>query len=140
MNTNCLEGVACPECGSEGPFRISGCSIFEVWDGGTEGHEDVEWGDDSVIQCKSCPRCGTLGEFRKLFRIKALKGQLEYITAVVSRAFDFQREQGVGGATVDDQLAEDLEELMYVKIPEMEEQLRILREWAQQEARETADE
>jgi len=63
-NTNCLEGVRCPQCGYQDHFFISGTSLFSVYDDGTDSHEDVEWDDASYIRCASCRHEGTLRVFR----------------------------------------------------------------------------
>ncbi len=42
-NTNCLEGIQCPQCGNADRFRIVATSLFTVTDDGTEDHGDVEW-------------------------------------------------------------------------------------------------
>lgn len=63
-NTNCLEGIQCPQCGSEDRFRIAATSIFTVTDDGTEDHGDVEWDDDSHAECAACRHRGTLKDFR----------------------------------------------------------------------------
>ena len=34
-NTNCLEGMRCPVCGSLGPYMIDGTATFEVSDEGS---------------------------------------------------------------------------------------------------------
>ena len=62
-NSNCLEGIACPECGQGDSFRIEGRSVFEVTDEGTVGHSDVEWDKDSWALCPVCEHEGRLGEF-----------------------------------------------------------------------------
>jgi hypothetical protein len=64
MNTNCLEGVACPKCKYEDRFLIVGTSTFTVTDAGTENHSDIEWDDDSSCTCPECGFSGKLGEFR----------------------------------------------------------------------------
>lgn len=63
-NTNCLEGMKCPECGSYGPFDIVGTSLFSVHDDGTDGHGDVEWDDESLTMCPTCNKVGKLQDFR----------------------------------------------------------------------------
>jgi hypothetical protein len=62
-NTNILEGIACPQCGSEGPFKIHAESFFTVYDDGTEDHEDVEWYEDSSCQCGECDHEGTVKDY-----------------------------------------------------------------------------
>ena len=65
-NTNCLEGLKCPECGNDERLVIHGTSAFEVYDDGTNRHWDVEWDDRSHAVCPNhdCNFEGQLGEFR----------------------------------------------------------------------------
>lgn len=63
-NENCLAGIRCLNCGSEGPFKIHCMSWFEVHDDGTEGHEEVEWHDGSSCLCIMCSCLSTVGENR----------------------------------------------------------------------------
>lgn len=65
MNKNVLVGIACPKCGSQAPFRIVATANFLVFDDGTEEYSDVEWEDNSAIQCFDCLRRGKVSEFRK---------------------------------------------------------------------------
>jgi len=55
--------MACPKCGSEGPFRIEATSVFFVYDDGAESYEDVEWADESFCGCEECSHEGTVGTF-----------------------------------------------------------------------------
>ncbi len=64
MNTNCLEGMRCPNCKSEGPFDIYAHSTFVFTDDGTDEFGDVEWDDDSPCECKECNFEGIAGDFR----------------------------------------------------------------------------
>ena len=68
-NTNCLEGMKCPnpDCDSPyGPFEIECKTSVTVHDDGTDGDtKDTEWDDDSWIQCKSCQTVGTVADFRE---------------------------------------------------------------------------
>ena len=65
-NTNCLEGMACPECGSFGPFKISvtQAGIVLVYDDGTEDidSDGIDWDDNSRCECL-CGHVATVGEF-----------------------------------------------------------------------------
>ncbi|MHB8408285.1 MAG: hypothetical protein ACYDHY_09405 [Acidiferrobacterales bacterium] len=63
-NRNCLEGMACPECGSGQPFRITVSTTVEMWDNGTESHGDVEYYDDAYCQCVMCSHSGKVVNFR----------------------------------------------------------------------------
>ncbi len=62
-NTNCLAGMACPACGSQGPFDITGVSTFVMHDDGSESHSDIEFDDRSHCVCRVCGRTGTVGAF-----------------------------------------------------------------------------
>lgn len=63
MNTNCLEGVRCPSCGSDSRFFISGDCMFEVTDDGSEAVGDHEWGDLSFCRCAVCQHFDAFKEF-----------------------------------------------------------------------------
>ena len=53
MNTHCLEGIRCPECGSYGPFGIgTHCSAI-VHDDGIEETSGHEWDKFSPISARS---------------------------------------------------------------------------------------
>lgn len=65
-NTNCLEGIACPECGNHKSFSILMSSWFDINDDGTGDNEDTEWGDDSAITCTECQHSGTVAAFKGL--------------------------------------------------------------------------
>jgi len=65
MNTNCLRGIACPECKSEGPFVITVQTNVLMEDDGwseTTGDSD-EWGSWSYIRCDKCDAHGFVSEF-----------------------------------------------------------------------------
>jgi len=65
-NENCLAGMACPECGSLGPFRIVVSCMMDVRDDGTDpsGCGDVEWNDDSYCRCGECNFDGEVHLFK----------------------------------------------------------------------------
>lgn len=62
-NTNCLEGLRCPQCKQEGALQIEGTALFLVSDDGTDAHSDIEWGNKSFARCPACDHKGKLGEF-----------------------------------------------------------------------------
>lgn len=68
-NTNCLENVCCPKCGQEDRFFIRSAITAEVTDEGagiaSDGRGDIEWDDESGIQCPECGLDGQLKDFRK---------------------------------------------------------------------------
>ena len=63
-NTNCLEGVRCPQCGQEDRFLINAMVSVMVADEGTEDQGgDYEWSPDSPCCCASCDFAGKLADF-----------------------------------------------------------------------------
>ena len=66
MNDNCLAGLRCPECSSEGPFHISVTCLATVHDSGTEDFSCVEWDDSSVCICPSCEWRGVVRDLRRM--------------------------------------------------------------------------
>ncbi len=67
-NTNCLEGMQCPRCGSYSPFRITVTSVVNMADDGSEyvsGYGE-DWDDDSHAWCPSpCNFEGAVRDFKK---------------------------------------------------------------------------
>lgn len=65
MNTNHLQGMKCPKCGSEGPFHIEISQIVILHDDGTEDpYSDSHWGDNSYCYCPSCDFDDDVHEFK----------------------------------------------------------------------------
>lgn len=62
-NTNCLEGMQCPECESFGPFHIAAEVMCEVHDDGSEPFGDHYWTDSSYCECPKCKYSSTVAEF-----------------------------------------------------------------------------
>ena len=63
-NTNCLAGIRCPSCGSEGPFIIQVTQQVRMYDEGTEEcGSDIQWGDASYMRCEACDFDGTAADF-----------------------------------------------------------------------------
>jgi hypothetical protein len=62
-NTNCLAGMACPECGSEGPFMIAVTGSALVFDDGFTDIKGGDWSDDSSCQCNKCLHSATVSQF-----------------------------------------------------------------------------
>jgi hypothetical protein len=56
--------MQCPECGSEGPFRIR-CEVMVLMgdDGNLDDLSGSEWGADSLCECDNCDHSGTVKEF-----------------------------------------------------------------------------
>jgi DNA-directed RNA polymerase subunit RPC12/RpoP len=63
-NSNCLAGIACPQCGNDFRIYIGVKTLAEVTDDGAETYGDMEWNSDSYAECPDCQHRGTLGEFR----------------------------------------------------------------------------
>jgi DNA-directed RNA polymerase subunit RPC12/RpoP len=64
QNDNCLQDMACPECGSRAMFRITSTIVAEVCDSGTDRDEsDCEWDGKSDCRCGECDHSGTVDEF-----------------------------------------------------------------------------
>ncbi len=62
-NVNCLQGLACPNCGSFGPFAIDCKAFFDVSDDGTDNARDVRWDEYSTTVCQACDFTGKLKMF-----------------------------------------------------------------------------
>jgi hypothetical protein len=63
-NTNCLEGMRCPGCGSDGPFRISATVLVLVEDDGpADDLSGSEWDDGSYCECDACDHSGIVNDF-----------------------------------------------------------------------------
>lgn len=67
MNTNCLEGISCPECNQDEAFEVQAVTKVMVTDDGAEDMDgNFEWDDSSVIVCRACRHHGTIGSFKPL--------------------------------------------------------------------------
>ncbi len=62
-NENCLEGMRCPACGSEGPFYIECLAVFLVYDSGTDDYSGMDWAEDSHCNCDGCCHHATVADF-----------------------------------------------------------------------------
>lgn len=63
-NTNCLEGMRCPECQSLEPFAIQIKTVATVYDSGTNATENHEWEDYSPCICEKCGHSSTVRAFK----------------------------------------------------------------------------
>ncbi|TDX26769.1 hypothetical protein DFO67_11534 [Modicisalibacter xianhensis] len=64
MNSNCLEGIVCPECNQEEAFEIQAMTTVMVCDDGAEPMSgNFVWDDFSTITCHACRHQGTVGSF-----------------------------------------------------------------------------
>lgn len=62
-NTNCLAGMACPQCGYADKFLV-GCAVMaEVTDEGTEAVADFDYSDESYCECSNCGHKDTIAGF-----------------------------------------------------------------------------
>lgn len=59
-NTNCLENMACPQCGQREQFCIQVTTLATVVDNGIMDTGDNSWDDDSYAQCDECGWTGTV--------------------------------------------------------------------------------
>jgi len=65
-NTNLLDGMRCPRCGSYEPFAMSGIIVEAVvYDKCTEGLTEIEWYDEVWCQCGACDFPAVVGSFRE---------------------------------------------------------------------------
>lgn len=62
-NKNCLAGMACPHCKSQGPFSIQVHCIAQVRDDGIEITSEHTWDDSSFVSCDNCYGCGDVHDF-----------------------------------------------------------------------------
>ena len=62
-NTNCLEGMKCPKCRSEGPFRIVTKCWSVVSDDGVEECYDHDWDVNAPCLCANCFLDATVRQF-----------------------------------------------------------------------------
>ena len=65
VNTNNLEGMRCPRCGSYGPVKIQATCVVEVEDDGTGDSTEFEWEDTSYCECMACTFNATVGDFKE---------------------------------------------------------------------------
>lgn len=64
-NTNCLQGLRCPECHDEGPFNME-VSVWTVMsDEGMGDAVQPDWDEDSPCMCMECKHSGTVADFRE---------------------------------------------------------------------------
>ena len=65
-NTNCLEGMKCPRCGSLEPFKIEVTTLIQFTDDGEDlgKGSDQEWDDKSYCECCECIFHGTVKDFK----------------------------------------------------------------------------
>ena len=65
-NTDNLEGIRCPKCGSYEPFYITFEATYTVFDKGIPSeHGNYGWKRDCDIVCGTCQHKGVVGEFQQ---------------------------------------------------------------------------
>jgi hypothetical protein len=64
-NTNCLAGMQCPSCKSDGPFKIAATALFTIHDDGTGEFGDVEYDGGSYCECPQCDFDGIVDDCKK---------------------------------------------------------------------------
>ena len=62
-NENCLEGMQCPKCGSEYPFRIRAVAWALGFDDGIEETHGHSWNCGSACLCGDCDYKATVSDF-----------------------------------------------------------------------------
>jgi len=72
-NTNCLDGIRCPKCGSYAPFSIEATTCCTVYDSGAEAG-DLEWRDDAYCRCMACNHTGVVADFRMYYVLNETDG------------------------------------------------------------------
>jgi len=72
MNTNCLEGFRCPQCGQTEKLAVLARMWVALTDDGTDPYDDAvdnmggtEWDDDSPAEC---PNCGHAAKVLTFFK------------------------------------------------------------------------
>ncbi len=63
-NSNCLEGMACPECDYDKRFDITAITVATITDEGSDDHGDLEYDDTARCVCCGCGHVSTVGVFR----------------------------------------------------------------------------
>jgi hypothetical protein len=85
-NTNCLEGMKCPQCGSLEPFRIETTTVMAWTDEGEAESANLEWEDDSYCECLECDYQGLVADFRTSpGHSTSLMGRMKNFIALVSQ-------------------------------------------------------
>jgi len=66
-NTNWLKGLACPRCGSPGPFYVDTLLTLTVTDDGPVAYDqdNAAWGPQSGCVCPACGQSGCVADFTK---------------------------------------------------------------------------
>lgn len=77
-NTNCLEGMRCPNpaCGQEDTFKIDTNATVTWTDNGAGNLEDPGWLDGAWIMCPACGWDGITNDFKVKERVPLEVGSL----------------------------------------------------------------
>lgn len=99
-NTNCLDGMRCPKCGSYGPLVICTRVDVLVHDDGTEYFGGgYEWDDDAPCSCEECKYSGVVLDFIEKKKKKKKKGAARH-PATLQELMKALDAAGLTGATV----------------------------------------
>ena len=63
VNTNCLENIRCPDCGSLEPFQILSSCVATWTDDGVLNPKEFSRHPDGFISCNKCSHSGLVSEF-----------------------------------------------------------------------------
>lgn len=92
MNTNCLAGMQCPNCKSNGPFIVEVTTTVLLHDDGTEDYGDKHWNESSYMSCPECDHEGQAGEFYLSNQI-AEKSEIQTFADAILRVVSGQTEE-----------------------------------------------
>ena len=122
-NTNCLEGMRCPRCGSYEPFTIYGVTgNAVVYDDGTEEVVGIEWKEDTECKCGRCEFDGLVREFKAMWPYRCDNCAAEYHDFDGLRPVqDLELRQGASGPTPSGECPA-CGALCYLEVPETPEQ------------------
>jgi hypothetical protein len=105
-NTNCLEGVRCPQCGYEDGFYISALvELYVVHDGTEDQGGDHEWEGGSPCRCGSCGHQATVRDFcienQEALRLRlAARDLLDFAETVALGNTEYDRLQEMARAAI----------------------------------------
>lgn len=101
-NEGCLEGMRCPSCKSEGPFKIWTSTWMQFNDEGEDFLNDKgtsqEWNDQSGCQCAECDHHAKVWDFMITSQVpaEAIDALLDYNWDDESKDFDGWIEENPG--------------------------------------------
>lgn len=112
MNSNVLEGSACPQCGSEGPFEIVADCYAIVSDNGVGDTRDFAWDESSLTRCTECD---FKGDFRE-FAIPPKQPKAQYIQGTITLTNGETAQFGIGRDCGWQQWAVDKDTVKYTAV------------------------